>query len=88
MVVELFVNSEQWTVNSCWYRDHLGLPIAVYCFQLVLRPFFGKSLASNPSRKIPTRIAISVISTVVFVIQFPVLSTRDRRHRAVHSAVG
>jgi hypothetical protein len=45
-------------------------------------------LASNPSRKIPTRIAISVISTVVFVIQFPVLSTRDRRHRAVHSAVG
>jgi hypothetical protein len=44
-------------------------------FELAFRPPFGKSLASSPSRKIPTRIAISVMSTVVLVIQIPVLST-------------
>jgi hypothetical protein len=41
----------------------------VYCFEPVLRPLFGKILASVPSRKMTARIAISVISTVVFVIQ-------------------
>jgi hypothetical protein len=40
----------------------------VYCFELALRPLLGKILASNPSRKIPTRMAISVISTLVLDI--------------------
>ncbi len=46
-----------------------------YCFERLLRPFLGKSLARNPSKKIPTRMAMSVINTVVFVIQVPVPST-------------
>lgn len=40
----------------------------VQCFEPVFRPFFGNNLASKPSRKTPTRMAISVISTVVFDI--------------------
>lgn len=45
----------------------------VQFFEPALRPLFGKILANVPSRKITARIAISVISTVVFVIRFPVL---------------
>src|SRR5580692_903002 len=43
----------------------------VHCLWPLFRPFFGNNLASNPSAKIPTRMAISVISTVVFVISVP-----------------
>ena len=64
------VNSEQWSVNS----GQSLLAAGVHCFEPLLRPFFGKILARNPSRKIATRMAISVMSTVEFVIAFPVLS--------------
>ena len=40
----------------------------VYCFEPALRPLLGNNFANNPTRKIPTRIVMSVISTVVFVI--------------------
>jgi hypothetical protein len=42
--------------------------------ELALRPLLGKTLAKNPRTKMPTRMAISVISTV-FVMWFPALST-------------
>ena len=48
--------------------DHCSLTTD-HCLWPALRPFFGNSLAINPSRKIPTRMAISVISTVVFDIE-------------------
>lgn len=38
-----------------------------YYFDL-LRLFLEKCLATNPSRKIPTRIAISMISTLLLLI--------------------
>lgn len=40
----------------------------VYCFEPALRPLLGNALANVPSKTMITRIAISVISTVVFVI--------------------
>jgi len=40
----------------------------VYCFELALRPLFGKILASVPTRKITARIDISVTNTAVLVI--------------------
>ena len=49
----------------------------VHCFELALRPLLGNNFARNPSRKIPTRIPISVISTVVFVIAIPVFSVQS-----------
>jgi hypothetical protein len=39
-----------------------------YCFEPEFRPFLGNNLAKSPSRKIPTRMAISAISTVELVI--------------------
>ena len=56
----------------------------VHCLWPVFRPFFGNNLASKPSRKIPTRMAMSVISTVVFVIETSVFSgqwTEKQRDR-------
>ena len=47
-----------------------------HCF--ALRPFLGNILASKPSRKIPTRMAISVISTVELLISIRILSTREK----------
>jgi hypothetical protein len=47
----------------------------VHCVWPEFRPFFGNNLASKPSRKIPTRIAMSVISTVVFVIENKLLAS-------------
>ena len=47
----------------------------VHCFEPPLRPFFGNILASNPNRKIPTRMAISVISMALFVITSPQLQS-------------
>ena len=74
----LSVNNKPWTVLSCYIRQtsllavHRSL-LTVHCFAFL--PFLGKILARNPSRKMPTRIAMSVISTVVsVVIKYPVLS--------------
>ena len=55
------MDSEQWSMSSV---DHCERSV----FDPALRPFFGKILARNPSRKIATRMAISVMSTAVFVI--------------------
>ena len=64
------------TVNSGRLQtDNNDSLFRLYCFEPPLRPFFGNILASNPSRKIPTRIAISVISMALFVITSPLLQS-------------
>src|SRR5579863_5938718 len=55
--------------------DSEGGTARIHCF--ALRPFLGNILARKPSRKIPTRMAISVNSTVGVVIAIPVLSSRE-----------